>query len=119
MDDDMELWKIIGVNKGIINAIGADRAIGCMCHWIDVKPVKFRPYAYEEAVKLLGKQMEYFSWDGENKHLMIITDVGESEDGCLVNFDSYTYWSNRHATINGIPLGVPEVDEDALKGGSK
>ncbi len=82
-------------------------------------PVKFRPHTFEEAVKLLGKQMEYFSGSRKYKHLMTITEVSESEDGCHINGYPHTYWSNRNATIDGVPFGVPEVDEEAMEGGEK
>lgn len=120
MDKDTMLWKIDGVNKGLINAISADKEMGYYgCHWRDVKPVRFRPYEYEEAKGLLGKVMEYAHQSGY-KRTVLIDSIGCDDGLVLVNGYRQEFLMLRlSATINGLPFGVPVVDEEALKGGEK
>jgi hypothetical protein len=122
MDKDTMLWKITGFNEDSINTISADNALGFKCHWHDVKPVKFRPYKYEEAKGLLGKVMEFtFSTgSGYASNAILISRVSCRDDGeSFIHSCSFDDWVSYKATINGVPIGVPVVDEEALKGGEK
>lgn len=83
-----------------------------------LKPVKFRPYTFEEAKKLVGKVMEY-NEDGLLPAVAIIGMVTRDSSKVYYNgatFDTLQDWD---ATIDGFPVGVPEVDEEALKGGQE
>ena len=80
------------------------------------KPVRFRPYTYEEAKGLLGKVMEWCYGTNINRCTSIINDIEENEMGVEVNGtkqeDLMTHFS---ATIDGIPFGIPEIDTEAMK----
>lgn len=124
-DDIGEIRCITSVGKNNICA-KLDNSISSGPYTFFV-PIKFRPYSYEEAKGLLGKTMEYFTGrNGEYRHIVTINDVGESKeitdggeskDCCLVNWYSHSYWIEAKATIDGMPFGFPEVDQEALKGG--
>jgi hypothetical protein len=118
-----ELYKIAEVNgDGGYPHIKIKDALGrivygqphAMC------PVRFRAYSYEEAKGLLGKLMEYSHEDG-GKRAAVIYNIG-TNDGRRVDVHGHRqeFLMNRFsATINGVPFGVPEVDEELLKGGEK
>lgn len=75
-----------------------------------LKPVKFRPYTFEEAKGLLGKVVEW-SYASGTKCASLIHGV---EDDCIevkINGVSYETWQRWGATIDGVPIGVPEIDE--------
>lgn len=82
------------------------------------KPIRFRPYTYEEAKTLLGKVMEC-CYDGKRKAILI-NCIFENEDGWVyTNNETFANWQEYNATIDGLPIGVPEVDEWAMKGGAE
>lgn len=80
------------------------------------KPVRFRPYSYEEAKGLLGKVLKY------NDKLELIVKVENREGEAFLNGCNQWWWSNlpaEPAEIDGLPIGVPEVDEEAMKEGEE
>lgn len=86
-----------------------------------LKPVRFRPYTYEEAKKLVGKIMEYTNTDTKDRRCHLITSaIGWTHDdgrtGVIFNHEPWFLLQKYKATIDGIPVGVPEIDEAALKG---
>ncbi len=86
--------------------------------WEKFIPVRFRPYTYCEAEGLLGKTMKC---ERDGKHSThIVTFVQESSWHVEINGYPFTFLAEKcSATINGLPVGVPVVDEDVLKGGAK
>ena len=88
--------------------------------WELYVPVCFRPYTYEEAKKLIGKVMEYTDKTAYS-YTMLISRVSHNANGADVYIQScrYTNWADSGATIDGVPIGVPEVDEEAQKGGEE
>ena len=82
-------------------------------------PVKFRPYTYDEAVKLVGKVMEMQNGDTRSSRLITVVSVPDGSTHASINGYSVEWLTNVSATIGGIPVGVPEVDEDALEGGTE
>lgn len=88
----------------------------------DLKPIRFRAYSFEEAKGLLGKVMEYtFSTgSGYASNAILISRVSCRDDGdTFIHSCSFDDWVSYKATIDGVPIGVPEVDEEALKGGEE
>lgn len=84
------------------------------------RPVRFRPYKYEEAKALFGKAMEYeVGQNNKHKCCAMITNVIEDGVDVCINCFSHEYWSNHNATIDGVPIGVPVIDEEAMKGGEE
>ena len=82
------------------------------------KPVRFRPYYYEEAEKLLGKTMKYEPPYLQVRHeAALIHRVTRYECVEEVHFNTlpFSAWKEMNATIDGLPIGVPEVDKDAMK----
>lgn len=82
------------------------------------KPVRFREPTIDEAKTFLGKVMEY-NWEGRDPVATIITIVSLDSSDIRYNGLSFEEMQDWNATINGIPIGVPEVDEELLKGGRK
>jgi hypothetical protein len=85
-----------------------------------IQPVRFRGYSFEEAKGLLGKVMDYSCdngpFSGRSEKSTLITNVSNGKYGILINGDFFRDLSERfNATINGIPIGVPVIDEEALK----
>jgi hypothetical protein len=123
MDDD-DLTQINEIDHAYIWGKVADRDV-TMMHPIDrareLKPVRFRKYSFEEAKSLLGKVMEYKDKGTSTNHSILICRVSKSEDfdTVLIHSCPLEDWQEMGATIGGVPIGVPEVDEDALKGGEK
>ena len=88
--------------------------------WSEYLPIRFRPYRYDEAKGLLGKVMEYEEvLDNKYKCCVMINSVSEDGVDVFINWCSHDSWTSYNATIDGMPIGVPEVDEEALKGGEK
>lgn len=82
----------------------------------DLRPVRFRLPTLEEAYVLLGKVMDHGNrareliWQVEE-------DETESEDMAIERslFINYQPAEElQHCTIDGMPFGVPEVDEEAM-----
>lgn len=96
------------------------RGVCMFAHPRVMYPVRFRPYTYEEAKGLLGKAMEWCYGTNINRCTSIINDIEENGMGVEVNGtkqeDLMTHFS---ATIDGVPIGVPVIDEEAMKGGQK
>lgn len=85
-----------------------------------IQPVRFREYSFEEAKGLLGKVMDCSCdngpFSGRTEKSLLITDVSNGKYGVLINGDFFRDLSELfNATINGIPIGVPVIDEEALK----
>lgn len=79
----------------------------------DLKPIRFRPYTYEEAKSLTGKTMEYeVGRNNKHKCCAMITNVIEDGVDVCINCFPHKHWNNRNAMIDGLPIGVPEVCED-------
>lgn len=83
-----------------------------------LKPVRFREYTFEEAKTLLGKVMEY-NEDGILPAAAIIGMVSRDSSKVYYNGAPFEELQNWNATIDGIPVGVPEIDEEALEGGQE
>jgi hypothetical protein len=117
MDNDTMLWKITGFDKDLINTISAHNTLGFKCHWRDVKPVKFRPYTYDEAENLVGKVMEYErSRMNGTVYARVLVYMVEFYDGYVwINGITQDNFTHNNATINGAPIGVPEIDKEAMK----
>lgn len=75
----------------------------------NLSPVRFREYTFEEAKELLGKQYTYKGGIG------LVHSVTRSLDDGVVRIDGVALDSCQKYgyTIDGIPIGVPEVDEEA------
>lgn len=80
-----------------------------------LKPVRFRPYTFEEAEKLFSKTIRFTRTSRRRKGSEVVTSVIEGDDGLWINGATFNIWTSYHATIDGIPVGVPEVDKKALK----
>lgn len=82
----------------------------------NLRPVRFRPYTFEEAKALIGKTMRYVKYGG-TKGATLITHVEVEEDINLVTINGrcFSSWANYDATIDGVPFGVPEIDTEAEK----
>jgi hypothetical protein len=111
------LYKIVEVNGDPYYPLTVKNTHGecAFAHPRVMCPVRFRPYRYEEAAKLIGKVMEYEVGSDRCRRITMITNVGEEDDDVCINLLSHEHWSNRNATIDGVPIGVPEVDEEAMK----
>lgn len=109
-------WRIeyISGNKAQI----VNRGLKPLVPVKDLKPVRFRPYTFEEAKGLIGKVMEH-NEDGVLPAVALIGIVWL--DGSEVYYNSFSFkdLQSWNATIDGVPLGVPEIDEEALKGNEK
>lgn len=116
---DNRPYKILGVRHRavhICNMADDEREV----YYGECKPVCFRAYRYEEAKELLGKVIECFfdegPFRGRSEIAMQITRVSHGKDRVLINGESFSSLSKHlNATIDGIPIGVPEVDEEAMK----
>lgn len=81
----------------------------------DFLPVKFRPYAYEEAKKLIGKAITVEDDEANFVRLIESVKLIKRSSTVLINYATFANWQSCNATIDGIPFGVPEVDYEALK----
>ena len=81
------------------------------------KPVHFRPYDYKEAKALLGKTIEseppYLQVRYEGALIHRVTQY-ECAEEIHLNSRSFSAWKEMNATIDGLPIGVPVVDEELL-----
>lgn len=122
MDED-DLTLINEIDHAYIWGKVADRDV-TMMQPVDrareLKPVKFRPYNYEEAQKLIGKLLEIPEIDGFGGIDLICSVSYDRESGdVLVNGESFKSHSKDGCLINGRPFGVPVVDEEAMKEGEE
>jgi hypothetical protein len=86
----------------------------------NIKPVKFRPYkSLEELEALLGKKLHFKRevMGGGSVAVETITSVVyDSFDGVgSINWRLYSFYTeDATTTIDGLPIGVPVVDEELL-----
>lgn len=86
-----------------------------------LEPISFRPYyTYEEAEKIVGKKMKCLERDNHQgflKKTSLVTSVQEKRpQGIFINGENFHYLARHlNATIDGVPIGVPEVDEYVMK----
>lgn len=113
------VFKITEIWDGYATIERGERKCNCLVSGL--KPVRFREYTFEEARKLLGKVMEYAVLDendvdiGRRAHELVTSVCSGDGDGPLINCYSFRNFVKSNATIDGIPIGVPEIDEEALK----
>lgn len=84
-----------------------------------IQPVRFRKHTFEEAKALIGKTMEYK--DGLSRNAVMISKICQfhSSADLFINDLSFGNLKNRDALIDEVPLGVPEVDEEAMRNGAE
>jgi hypothetical protein len=120
MTEDGSVGEITGVNGKYLSILepGEDDWGGII--YTRVKPIRFRPYSYDEAKGLLGKVMES-SYNGYPESEIVTRVSRTAPDGAIAINGTHFDWLTKeyNATIDGVPVGVPEVDEEALKGGEK
>ena len=84
-----------------------------------LKPVRFRPYSYEEAKELLGKTMEYTVKNAcaSVHYSMLICNVSSNDNNgeTFIHSCRFSDWVDCEATIDGVPIGVPEIDYEACR----
>lgn len=86
----------------------------------NIKPVKFRPYkSLEELEALIGKKLRFARevMGGGSIAVETITSVEyDSFDGeTIINLRPYSFYTKEATTtIEGLPIGVPVVDEELL-----
>lgn len=91
-----------------------------------IQPVRFREYSFEEAKGLIGKTMEYCdkrleyrinNEDPSVDHASLIYRISRNNNcgEIFINSKSFHELQGSHATINGVPIGIPEVDKEAMK----
>jgi hypothetical protein len=114
------LCKISEVNDDPYSPFTVKDVYGkCMfAHPRVICPVRFRSYTYEEAKGLLGKTMEC---ERNGKHsAYLVTAVQEFSGHVEINGYPHSWLAEKfNATIDGVPIGVPEVDVEAMKGGAE
>lgn len=121
MTEDGKILKIDCITGDLVSVrIPNDLAYCTSTPDLTFKPVRFREYSFEEAKGLLGKVMDYSCdngpFSGRSEKSTLITNVSNGKYGVLINGDFFRDLSERfNATINGIPIGVPVIDEEALK----
>lgn len=85
----------------------------------DIVPVKFRPYSYGEAKGLLGKTMEYTVKNACSSvhHSMLICKVSSNDNNgdAFIHSCRFSDWVDYEATIDSVPIGIAEVDTEAMK----
>lgn len=86
-----------------------------------IHPVRFRPYTYEEAKQLIGKVLDY----GSARRELVCVVEENKVTGEDMGTERMLFINRQPAeclmfcSIDGHPFGVPEVDEDAMKGETK
>lgn len=123
--DDDDLTQINEVDHAYIWGKVADRDV-TMMQPVDrareLVPVKFRPYeSLEELEALLGKKLRFKRevMGGGSIAVETITSVEyDTFDGATyINHRSYEFYLKEvTATIDGLPIGVPVIDKEAMKG---
>lgn len=112
MDYCGKILKIVKVEGGLITIYSPEaNLVKCVSDVSELSPVRFRPYTYNEVKRLFGKVIEYGS--ATRKFANLVDSVSSSCDEILVCGERFSTWQERGATIDGIPFGVPEVDEEA------
>lgn len=84
----------------------------------EVKPVRFRDYTFEEARPLIGKPLAYFAaGDPWSPRIELVNRIALDDDKkhVLINYGTFETHTEKSTTIDGIPYGVPEIDEEAMK----
>lgn len=102
------------------------------CHHMkheDLIPVKFREYTYREAKALLGKVIETRGADRETDMFAdLITSVEYTPDShdmwthphsVKINYTTFKEYQKHGATVDGMPIGVPEYDFDLYNDNEK
>lgn len=122
--DCRTIGEIVGMNGDIIEVdwiangepVGEQFDVTCSTQVLAFVPVKFRPYAYEEAVKLLGKVMMYKPTILPRNEAAIVSRVAQyiGEEEVYIISLPFREWKEMNATIDGLPIGVPVVDEELL-----
>lgn len=124
--DCRAIGEIVGVNGDIIEVdwivngepIGEQFDVTCANQVLSFVPVKFRPYDYKEAKGLLGKVMEHTEMiAGRPSHYLAFiyrVEHHEHDGELLINLFHFKSWAGYNATIDGLPIGVPVVDEELL-----
>jgi FAD/FMN-containing dehydrogenase len=119
MDLDGDIWKIGGAHVKSLNVYKPSEKIARGLHYSLCKPIRFRPYTYEEAKGLLGKTMEYTVKNAiaSKYHSMLICKVSSDDNNgdTFIHSCHFSDWVDYEATIDGVPIGVPEVDEEAFR----
>ncbi len=121
MTEDGKILKIDCITGDLVSVrIPNDLAYCTSTPDLTFKPIRFRGYSFEEARGLLGKVMDYSCdngpFSGRTEKSLLITEVSNGKFGVLINGHYLRDLSELfNATINGIPIGVPVIDEEALK----
>ena len=117
------LRKIVGING---EELTLDN--GSMCYKAkiadiieDYHPIKLRPYTHQEAEKLLGKTLRYTAGNGlpVTALVYIVSRKFFADPESRINGTDFQFYADRDATIDRMPIGVPEIDEEAMKGGAE
>ena len=116
MDDCGVLCKIAKVDGGQITIYSPEaKLVKCVPDSSKLHPVRFRPYRLEEAKNLLGKVIE-FTDEGGHKIAQLVTQVFQNAvNGEVAINGTVCRIFTKNTTIDGLPFGVPEVDEEAMK----
>lgn len=118
MDLDGDIWKIGGAHVQSLNVYKPSEKIARGLHYSLCKPIRFRPYSYEEAKGLLGKTMEYTVKNAiaSKYHSMLICKVSSDDNNgdTFIHSCRFSDWVDYEATIDGVPIGVPVVDYEAM-----
>lgn len=107
-------YKILGVRHKavhICNMAYDEREV----YYDYCKPVSFRPYTYEEAEQLLGKTLRYKLENVQFAALISIVSL-DNKGSFFINGSSQSWLQEHDAMIDGVPIGVPVIDEEAMKG---
>lgn len=89
-------------------------------YWKEFVPVRFRQYSFEEAKGLIGKTLEVPEQDGFCGIDLICSVSYDRESGdILINGESFNSHSKDGCLIDGVPIGVPVIDEEALRYGEE
>lgn len=117
MTGDGSIFKIDCVTGNLVSIRDPDGRYYCSNTPNSFKPVKFRAYTFEEAKKLLGKTMEYRDEGNAATHAILICRVTRSEcyDKVYIHSCQPEDWQKMNATIDGVPIGMPEIDTEAEK----
>ncbi len=110
------VMRISDVNDtGRVTAWRCSKQEGYVGPYDVLAPVTFRPYSYPEARKLLGELIEYESETEVSVERIHRVQRFKESGGVSINSLSYDTWYGMGATINGAPIGVPVINEVALK----
>ena len=111
---DRDLCKIVEERGEDVVIELAYTGLKMQMHHSRVKPARFRPYTFDEAMKLLCKTVLFTS--DKTPHASIIHDIRiEDDEDVLINHYYQDSLMSYQATIDGIPFGVPEINKKAMK----